>query len=204
MIRKILIASLCISLSFKIYSSTPSYIKTDTLPILSDECLHGIEEDWLVKKINVKSGLFRNEKGDILTISNGLISRSFKLSPNCATISLKQLTRQEELIRAVKPEAILDIEGYTIEVGGLTGQPNLAFLYSDWIDQLKARPVSFFLKDIEIGYPKKRFEWKEVRHHAPDTEWPPIGVHLRMEYALNDISVKNMILRTIILKSWNG
>lgn len=202
MVRSIFILMIFLTIIFFTYSAS-LIIQVDTLLVLSDKYLYGVGEDWLVENISLEPGVFRNESGDILTISNGLISQSFKLSPNCATISLKQLTKQEELIRAVKPEAILDIEGYTVEIGGLTGQPNLAFLYPDWIDPLKARPVSFFLKDIEIGYPKKRFEWKEVRHHSPDTEWPPKGVHLRMEYPLNVISVKNMILRTIILKSWN-
>ncbi len=167
--------------------------KVSQLPIAKDDYVNGVKNDWLVDKINIPSGVFRNEKGNELILSNGLISRSFRITPNATTISLKKLYNQEELIRAVKPEAIVSLDGFTINVGGLTGQDNLAFLYPDWIDELKADPLSFKFTGFKIGAPKKRFEWKEVRHHAPDTEWPPRGVKLQMDYQLNDISSEELI-----------
>ena len=167
--------------------------KVSQLPIAKDDYVNGVKNDWLVDKINIPSGVFRNEKGNELILSNGLISRSFRITPNATTISLKKLYNQEELIRAVKPEAIVSLDGFTINVGGLTGQDNLAFLYPDWIDELKADPLSFKFTGFKIGAPEKRFEWKEVRHHAPDTEWPPKGVKLQMDYQLNDISSEELI-----------
>ena len=136
------------------------------LPVVNGAYTDGVQQDYLVEKCNEKAGAFRNENSDELILSNGLISRSFRLSPNAATTSLKILTNQQELVRAVKPEAVLKVNGFTINVGGLTGQPNLAFLYPDWIDGLKADPLSFKFSGFKLSEPEKRFEWKEVRHHA--------------------------------------
>ncbi|MDN5202212.1 hypothetical protein QQ008_12580 [Fulvivirgaceae bacterium BMA10] len=167
--------------------------KLQDLPIANGAYLEGIQQDWLVNEPGERARIFRNSNNNELIISNGIISRTFRLAPNAATISFKKLTNQEELIRAVKPEAILNINNMAVEVGGLKGQPNLAFLYPDWVDNLTANPLAFTFKDFSIGEPEKRFEWKRVRHHAPDAEWPPKGVHLQMDYQLNDISSEDLL-----------
>ncbi len=161
--------------------------KLNDLPIASGVYVEGVEEDWLISSEMPKAKVFKTTKGNELILSNGIISRSFRLEPNVITTSLKNLTEQEELIRAVGPEAVINVDGFSIDVGGMKGQPNLAFLYPDWLDNLKSDPLAFKLEDFNIGEPQKRFEWNEVRYHAPDIEWPPKGVHLKMDYVLPDI-----------------
>jgi hypothetical protein len=163
------------------------------LPQVGGSYENGLQHDWLLQKPTEKAAVFRNEKYNELILSNGIISRSFRLSPNAATTSLKVLSKQEEHIRAVKPEAIISVNGFTVNVGGLTGQPNLAFLYPDWLDDLKADPLSFQFSGFKIGKAEKRFEWKQVRHHAPGAEWPPKGVKLQMDYQLSDVSPEDLI-----------
>ena len=180
-------------ISLSLLQAQPFLDKINKLPLAPDVYLQGIENDWLIDKVNAKAQVFRNEKGNELILSNGIISRTFRVTPNAATISLKNLTEQEELIRAVEPEAVISLDGYTMAVGGLKGQPNLAFLYPDWIDELEADPLSFVFTDFSIGYPQKRFDWKEIRHHAPDVVWPPKGVHLKMDYKLPDISFEELL-----------
>ncbi len=158
------------------------------LPTPKDSYINGVQQDWLITKPTDNAKVFRNEKSNELILSNGLISRTFRVTPNAATTSLKILSTQQELVRAVKPEAVITINGFTINIGGLTGQPNLAFLYPDWIDELKADPLSFQFSGFEIGQPEKRMEWKQVRHHAPNVEWPPKGVRLKMDYHLGELS----------------
>ncbi len=175
-----------------VYSQTILH-QLEKLPAITQAYLDGARGDWLVEKINKKALIFKNDKNDELILSNGLISRTFRLTPNAATISLKIIRNQQELVRAVKPEAVVTINGFTIDVGGLTGQPNLAFLYPDWIDELKANPMSFKCTDFRIGEPSERFEWKRVRHHAPEVEWPPKGVKLQMNYRLGDLSSEDLI-----------
>jgi hypothetical protein len=133
------------------------------------------------------------EKGNELMLSNGIISRSFRLDPNAATVSLKILGRQEELVRSIKPEAVITVNDFSIDVGGLEGQSNLAFLYPDWIEELKADPLSFRFHGFKTGPAEKRFEWKPVRHLAPGAEWPPKGIRLQMDYRLPDVPSKGLI-----------
>ncbi|MCY1722774.1 hypothetical protein OU798_20660 [Prolixibacteraceae bacterium Z1-6] len=163
-----------------------------SLPIISESYTEGIKKDWLIQKPAETAQVFRNENNELI-LSNGIISRSFRLSPNAATTSLKVLSKQEEHIRAIKPEAVLSINGFTINVGGLTGQPNLAFLYPDWLDNLESDPLSFQFTGFKIGTPEKRFEWKQERHHAPNAEWPPKGVKLQMNYKFNAIDPEELI-----------
>ncbi len=102
-----------------------------------------MEKDWLIDDKDSKSAVLHNEAKSELTLSNGIISRTFRLQPNAATISIKKLKQNEELIRAIKPEAIIQIEDFSFNIGGLTGQPNLAFLYPDWLENLKSNPSSY-------------------------------------------------------------
>ena len=123
--------------------------KIQNLPVIDGVYQDGVKSDWLIQKPSETAKVFRNEDSNELILSNGIISRSFRLSPNAATISLKVLSKQEEHVRAVKPEAIISVNGFTVNVGGLTGQPNLAFLYPDWLDALKADPLSFQFKGLK-------------------------------------------------------
>ncbi len=179
--------------SISVISSQSNFENLNALPVIKGTYLEGIENDWLIKRSSGKSRLFRNEENNEMILSNGIISRTFRLSPNAATTSLKVLSKQKEHIRAIKPEAIVILNGFTINVGGLTGQPNLAFLYPDWLDDLKADPLAFKYMGFKTGTPEKRFDWKQIRHHAPDAEWPPKGVKLQMDYQLTDVSPEDLI-----------
>jgi hypothetical protein len=150
-------------------------------------------QDWLINGEDLKANIWQADEGKSIVLSNGIISRTFRITPNAATTSLKMLGSNEEFIRAVKPEAVVSMNGFTVNIGGLTGQPNLAFLYPDWLDSLEADPLSFKFKGFKIGEPEKRLEWKEIRHHAPDAEWPPKGVKLQMDYQLGDLSSEDLL-----------
>lgn len=167
--------------------------KIHSLPLITAEYKDGVEHDWLVEYKSPESGIFRNESANEIILSNGLISRSFRVIPNGATVSFKVLGNQQELVRAVKPEAVITVNGFTINVGGLEGQPNLAFLYPDWIENLKANPLSFKFSGFKVEEPEKRLKWKQVRHHAPNAEWPPKGIKLQMDYRLEELSSDDLL-----------
>ncbi len=61
----------------------------------------------------------------------------------------------------MKPEAVVTINEFTIDVGGLTGQPKLAFLYPDWIDELKANPLSFICSGFNVDEPVAELTLKQ-------------------------------------------
>ncbi len=155
----------------------------EELPLLPEsEAVAG--RDWLVHSIDRTAALYRTPDGRGIALSNGLVRRTFRLTPNAATVGLDHLVSGASLLRGVKPEAIIVVDGRRIEVGGLKGQPNYAFLLPEWIEELTAAPDAMRFTGFSVGATEERMSWKRVRPHAPDVVWPPKGVHLRMDYAM--------------------
>ncbi len=170
-----------ISMLCLLFSLSAGAVELGDLPLLpKDEALRGA--DWLINDVAHGAGIYRGENGKDLVLSNGLLRRTFRLSPNAATVGLDNLVTGESLLRAVKPEARVTVGGKVYEVGGLTGQPNNAFLRPEWVDTLKTKPDALVFSGFETGVPRERMAWAQVRHHAPDLAWPPKGVYLRMDY----------------------
>ncbi len=141
-----------------------------------------LENDWLLNPNSFEAMVTQTEHE--VTLSNGLIRRVFRTTPNAATVGFDNLMTGETLLRAVRPEGSVTLNGIEYSIGGLAGQPNQAFLTAAWIDDLQADPKAFQFRGLSIGQPQPRMEWKRVRHHAPDAHWPPSGVYLRMNYEL--------------------
>ena len=166
---------------------------TKSLPELSGVYTTGVKEDWLITNVKVKSGLFRTSDNSEIVLSNGILSRAIKISPNAATVSLKNLQTRQEYLRGVKPEAIVEIDGIKYNIGGLDGQQNYAFLTPEDKQGLKSSLNGFQLTNIEVGSPLPVMQWNTVRHHAPDAEWPPKGVRVQMDYSLPEMSIDYLL-----------
>lgn len=167
--------------------------KLESLPVETGGNVGG-KPDWLITPQAYQAGVYKSTNGKELVLSNGLVRRAFRLSPNAATVALDNLYSGEAFLRAAGPEAVLQINGVKYEVGGLTGQPNHAYLSEEWLDSLKSDPLAIEFTDFEVTEIEERFPWKRVRHCAPDVQWPPKGVGLRMDYRLPDgVSVKTLL-----------
>jgi hypothetical protein len=142
--------------------------------------------DWLLGQSGAKTMLYRSDRGIVL--SNGLISREFRLSPNCATIAIDNLMTGEELLRAVGQEAAIEVDGKRITVGGLQGQPDRAFLMDSWIPSLTPIPGSLAFQGYKIGEPEERLPWIRTRHHVEEN-WPPKGKSLTLRFGGDGIEV---------------
>jgi hypothetical protein len=138
--------------------------------------------DWLIDGSSFKSSII--EKDGLVTISNGLISRSFTLKPDGATIDLTDLVTGKELLRAIKPEAVLTINNKNYSVGGLKGQAANNFLRKEWIADMKPDSLSpFRLSGYKTGEIHARFGWKKrPEWMAQDSPWPPAGKQLDFTY----------------------
>jgi len=143
-----------------------------------------LDRDWLLDASPFKAKIEVDKKAGKIVLSNGLIRRTITIQPGVATTEFRNLMTGETIIRAVNPEAEVVIDGKKFPVGGLVGQKNRAFLPEEWIPGMTPPPDAMVLTDIEQGVPKERFAWKRARHCAPDAQWPPKGVHLRMDYTL--------------------
>ena len=141
---------------------------------------HVLSQDWLVTSINDRARVSKHRNNEV-SLENGLIRRTFRLFPNAATVALDNLMTGEPMLRAIKPEAELVIDGQTWEVGGLKGQPNLAFLRPDWLEKLTPDPKAFQFRSYRVGTTVAPFKWKQNRHSA-NGSWPPKGVSLEFEY----------------------
>ena len=120
-----------------------------------------------------KTGVYRSGPKEV-TMTNGLISRRFRLLPDAATVGFDNLMTGSAILRGVKPEAILELDGVKYALGGLVGQVEYAYLRPEWIDALKADPAAFRFTGFAVGRTKERFAWKRKRYSA-DLPWPPPG-----------------------------
>jgi len=176
-------------------------INVKKFPLLSRSKDHIPPPDWLICRFPIRAGIYRTGNPDEICLDNGLVRRTFRLRPNGATIGLENLATHQSLLRAVKPEAYLTIDKKRYPVGGLTGQPDHAFLLPEWIPQLRPLPHAFRLIDVHPAPIQKPFEWKQVRH-AQDLPWPPKGVGLDFVYE-GEGKVKGVIV-TIHYELYDG
>ncbi|MCW5943547.1 MAG: hypothetical protein KIS66_15050 [Fimbriimonadaceae bacterium] len=135
--------------------------------------------DFLLDPSPYRARLVEGPGQGEVSLDNGLIRRTFRLGPNMATVALDNRMTGASMLRAVRPEVRLTLNGREVEVGGLKGQPNQAFLAPEWLDRMTADPNGWMFLRYESGPIRERFAWKRVRHRAPDAVWPPKGVEAR-------------------------
>jgi hypothetical protein len=139
--------------------------------------------DWLLDPSSFKAQVARSADGREVVMDNGLVRRVFRLAPNAATVSFENLMTGESIIRAVRPEARVVLDGVGCEIGGLSGQPVQGFLEPGWIETLKANPAAFQFAGLSTGLTEARFPWKKRSEWMPkDLPWPPPGVSLTLEF----------------------
>ncbi len=167
-------------------SSRPDDASRTARELLPPLPVRSITTDWLIDPSPYRAGVFRTDHAAEIALDNGLIRRTFRLAPNAATVGFDHLVTGAALLRGVKPEAIVELDGVRYEIGGLKGQPNYAYLLPEWVDHLRADERAFRFVGFHVGKPLERVQWKRVRHHAPGVRWPPAGVRLRMDYEMPD------------------
>jgi hypothetical protein len=136
--------------------------------------------DWLVKPSDIRASVQLSADKKDIVLYNGLVRRSFRLSPNVACIEYLNLVTGQQLLRAIKPEAVVKINGREYNVGGLYGQKEKAYLLNGWIDVMKAGSEDFQFKDYEISDLKDQFKWKAVGWSA--NKRSPTGKVLSFRY----------------------
>lgn len=124
--------------------------------------------------------------GDTLKLSNGLVSRTFALAPNWATVdlSLEQGDQGagQTFLRGLSPEAKLFLQGVQdpVDVGGLVGEQRYLLWYPQTVN-LTADPEAFRYVGHELTKPVARFPWRPQRN-SDNASWPPNGVHLAVHF----------------------
>ena len=138
------------------------------------------QNDWLVQPF--RQPALVEEKDSQLILDNGLIRRIFATTPNFATVDYTNQITGNTLLRAIKPEAVLAINGNEYEVGGLKGQPDYAYLDSDWIADLTSDENAFQFREHRVGKPELRYPWVHGRSTTSSVH-PPEGVKLTVVFS---------------------
>ena len=138
------------------------------------------QNDWLVQPFRQPASV--EERGNRLILDNGLIRRTFVTSPNFATVDYTNQITDSSLLRGIKPEAVLTIDGHPFEVGGLKGQPDYAYLDSGWVADLTSDENAFQFHEYRVGETEIRYPWVRRRSTTPSI-YPPEGVTLTVEFS---------------------
>lgn len=153
-----------------------------SLPVIEQDVGNRTSADFLIDPSSFQTRVGRNKAGTELVIDNGLLRRSWRVAPNGACVGFDNLMTAQSMLRSVRPEARVTIDGIQLDVGGLVGQPNHAFLRPDWLQAMQADPKAMKLTGFHIGKPTERIAWNRRRHASPNAVWPPQGAYLRMDY----------------------
>jgi hypothetical protein len=140
--------------------------------------------DWLIDASPYLATASRSSDGREVVLENGLVRRVIRLAPNAATVAYDNLMTGQSIIRSVRPEAVVEIDGVRRNVGGLAGQPVHNYLDPRWLEKLQAEPGSFQFKSAKIGKTTERFPWKKRLGWMPrDLPWPPPGASVTLSFA---------------------
>lgn len=120
-------------------------------------------EDWLIHNNQFKSLVYQTHEGKDIVLTNGLVSRIFRVFPNLVTVDLVNQMNGENMLRAVGNEGILKIDGKDYPIGGLDGQEEFGYTQYHWLDEMRPLPNSFRITDFEISELKPRIIWPDKR-----------------------------------------
>ena len=151
--------------------------------ILLQQSLFAENKDWLIDGSPYKTEVNLSSDKKQIELTNGLLRRSFSLTPNGATIALDNLMTGQNELRAVRPEAVLVINGKEYPVGGLEGQPVHNFLTKDFLSGMQLCDSAFVLAGYTVSETKERFPWKPneawISNRYP---WPAPGKRITFTY----------------------
>ena len=142
-----------------------------------------VTEDWLVRRSDRKSGIFRTEDPRVLVLDNGLLRRSFLVAPNLGCVELKQLQSGAALLRSVRPEGRVSFNQKEYSIGGLQGQSVENYLQPNDLARLSADPAAFQFESFSTRPIVARFPWKPRQQWiSVPVNWPPAGIELQLRF----------------------
>ena len=147
-------------------------------------------QDWLIKPISQKAQV--KIEGNTIELNNGLVKRRFVIGQNLACFDYVNLSNNQQLIRAIKPEARLKIDGKEYNIGGLIGQTEQAYLQNDWLQKLEKGRTDFEYKNYEISEIKPRINWKSKSW--PNNTQNPKGKTLILNFVPQDALLEGLVV----------
>ena len=134
-------------------------------------------QDWLIDGSGYVSTIVKTPDGMGIMMTNGLISREFRISPGLSTINFTNLMTGDSMLRTACSEGTLTIDGKDYPLGGLSGVEERGYMLPEWIDGMRPLENSFRVVDWTVTDLKPRMEWNRKRW-ALVKEWNPTGKEL--------------------------
>lgn len=153
--------------------------KISSLPVWKKDA---DQQDWLISKVSQSAGVYRSEDSKDIILTNGLLKRSFRVSPNLACVDFSNLSNGDQLLRAVGPEAKLIIDGENYNIGGLYGQKEKAYLKNEWIDNFTANDADFQFVTYTVTPIEPYVNWKASPHKWTGNRLQPTGKMLTLSF----------------------
>ncbi len=146
-------------------------------------------QDWLVNPVVPKAAIYPSSDNKEIILNNGLVKRVFRIQPNISCIDYSNLVNGQQLVRAIKPEAMITIDQKTYHIGGVYGQTEKAYLMKDWIGKFSSADSDFHFVNYQIEDLKPFIHWKtrdqKIRKQAT-------GKTITFQYQSSLISLKNL------------
>ena len=141
------------------------------------QCFFLYGQDWLLDGSGYVSTIVKTPDGMGIMMTNGLISREFRISPGLSTINITNLMTGDSMLRTACSEGTLTIDGKDYPLGGLSGVEERGYMLPEWIDGMHPLENSFRVVDWTVTDLKPRMEWNRKRW-ALVKEWNPTGKEL--------------------------
>ena len=119
--------------------------------------------DWLIDNREYKAEVLAGKDGKSIIISNGLVARVFRITPNLATVDIVNMMTAQNMLRAVSSEGDLVVDGVKWHLGGLKGQPERGYFKEQWIDSMTALSNAFIVEDFEVVDTIHSLKWAKSR-----------------------------------------
>lgn len=160
--------------------------------------------DWLLAPAPFIAKITTSADGRDIELANGLVRRIIRLKPNAATIAYDNLMTGDSLLRSVRPEALVELNGKKFDVGGLVGQPIHNYLNPAWLDQMTADGKAFrCLPKVSVGRAEPRFPWRQRPEWlSTEVKWPPPGASLTLTF--QDPTESNSITVEVHYEIYDG
>ncbi len=141
-------------------------------------------QDWLVDPSPYAARLVVDEATGRASLENGLVRRVLSTRPGGTTLSLQLVGEGRELLRTVKPDARLVVDGEVVHVGGLEPAPIQNYIDPDWLVAAQPLPGALRVVGWSSGPLRERFAWRpRLEWLSRPVQWPPKGVALSVRYA---------------------
>lgn len=171
------------------------------LPVWQASIEKNPENDWLISPVKQKANIFLTAGKKEIVLYNGLVKRAFSVEPNVVCYDYKNMINGQQLIRAVKAEARITLDGKEYNIGGLYGQKEQAYFLPEWLQTLTANNTDFQFVKYDIGDIPEFVQWKPgawwsthkskgngkmisftYKNNLPET----VGLVVKVNYAIYD------------------